>query len=128
MTEEKVVNRCTGHCCECFTIKGHIDGYEGDYWQHSYVKDWQDYGTEYLDDSETALIMDMLIPIVDPTNEIDSFTCKNFNTDTRNCDIYTQRPTMCRKYPDSTDNGECQYEECTLKKQVANAIHWPKRS
>ncbi len=123
MTFEKILDRCTGHCCEGFVIKGKIEGYDSDYWEHDYVKAWQDYGTGYLDCSEQALIFDMLIPVKRASDDAaDSFTCKYFNVESRVCTIYAQRPTMCRKYPDSADNSECQYEECTLKRELTNAI------
>ncbi len=116
MTLVKEVDRCTGHCCESFVIKGHIEGYDGDHWHHQYVKAWQDYGVGYMDDSEQALIMDMLIPVERENDDVaDSFTCKYFNTDLRICTIYAQRPMMCRQYPLTADSGKCQYEECTLK-------------
>ena len=39
-----------------------------------------------------------------------NYTCKHFDTETRNCKVYEQRPNMCRTCP-----SVCNYKGCTRK-------------
>ena len=99
--------RCTGGCCENFTVKD---------WTGESVAYWKEHGHEYNPPIEprTQAIIDMLIRLPErenPDTGLGVFTCKNFNPETRDCGIYDSRPKMCRAYPGS---GGCQREGCTL--------------
>lgn len=45
-----------------------------------------------------------------PKPNIERFTCRHFADG--NCQIYENRPAMCRKYP---YNRICEYADCTMK-------------
>lgn len=60
---------------------------------------------------ETRQIYEMVIPLENlEDNQYTSFTCKNFDTKSGNCQVYDSRPEMCRAYPEKA----CNYEGCTL--------------
>lgn len=84
---------CGGGCCERFHF-GHGETMET----------VQEKGR--LRGGEDQVIADMLIPLGVSTLDSDGeaglpvfwFTCKHFDTTTRLCKIYEQRPSMCRTY------------------------------
>ncbi len=94
------MTRCTGHCCESFSIPLDV---------------LTDPETCY-DDDEGNTIRDMLIlldPIEDPMPGCNDWnaTCRNFDLVTRSCRIYEDRPDMCSAYP---YGRACSYAGCTM--------------
>lgn len=103
-------SRCTGHCCQAFTLSESYD----------YLKAHAGNVTDGIQ------IATMVIPLgkwsYNPItfreyNEpLELFTCKNL-VNHRDCAIYEDRPAMCRTYPDS---GTCEYPCCTKEKEDVN--------
>lgn len=48
-------------------------------------------------------------------NEASWFTCKHFDTETRNCTNYENRPNMCKNHP---GHEGCNYKACTYKLEL----------
>lgn len=102
--------KCPGHCCTEFVVF-HSDGQK---YHQSWVKEWLEEAAEGKVKllAETKKVLQMLIPLANSEdNQYTTFTCQNFDTESRRCRIYAKRPTMCRRYPD----GTCNFEGCTLK-------------
>lgn len=75
---------CTGNCCENFRIDNMLTR--------------EEFNAKIVvtPTEDSAYIADMLIDIPDdPTH----FNCKHFDTATRLCQDYENRPRMCRNYP-----------------------------
>lgn len=90
------MSRCTGHCCERFYVD---------------LERLTDTNADNIRDGDQ--IRGMLIDI-EPHNDDDGgwwCTCVHFNTETRNCNDYDNRPHMCSAYP---YGGKCSYEQCTM--------------
>jgi len=108
------MDRCTGHCCRCFTLNISLEGLK------QLVAEFQEpYSEVELDNIQVA---QMVIPLSGEAEQeairvtgskgtpgIPRFTCKNLQSD-GNCGIYESRPKMCRDYPNT---GTCEYSECT---------------
>ena len=96
---EKTVegSRCSGHCCKRFHLKESVL----DSITKTYDGPW-----------DGDIIVDMLILLewYDDDRGGGAFTCRHFDTETNNCQIYDRRPGMCRNYP---YGEECSFEGCT---------------
>ena len=115
------MRRCLGHCCEQFVLS---EG--GPYWTAAYIEEWkeQDKRGEIDLGDHNRQVLNMVIPVEDAEYcDVEGdrmpigapytlFTCKNFNTETRDCTIYEARPEMCRS---AGEDNLCSYDECTLK-------------
>ena len=134
-------DRCTGHCCRCFTIPFAPHELEAAYWR------WQKGGTPFEsrgqqpmpDYTDIHLIAPMVTYIgafekppkaakqINPADvqllnagkfgaPVHFYSCKHFDPQKRICTIYSMRPMMCSAYP----NGKpCNYAGCTWKKVKA---------
>ena len=49
------------------------------------------------------------------------YRCKHHNKKTKNCDIYEERPMMCRTFPNS---GFCGYRKVKDKRVIASRPKW----
>lgn len=49
------------------------------------------------------------------------YSCKHHNKKTKDCDIYEERPMMCRSFP---DNGFCGYRKVRDKRVIACRPEW----
>lgn len=50
------------------------------------------------------------------------YTCKNFNKETKDCNIYESRPKMCSSFPNEClPEGKCNYRKCTACKTEKEA-------
>lgn len=106
--------RCTGHCCERFTIPG--ESYES---LRDIYTQWQTAGCPPTANSIDILFtMLKKVGISDVRNNglrleapVQWYTCKHYDRARHLCTIYDVRPLMCRAYP----NGEpCTYAGCTM--------------
>lgn len=126
-------DRCTGHCCQMFTIPYSPEKMWASY--HRWMKSGEHVSMNDGDTTPVAqdifLIAPMLryegfhtkqtIPVVNPSDgtlmgdeDIPGgahyYSCKHFDTKANLCTIYEHRPAMCRDYP----NGKpCNYKHCT---------------
>jgi len=113
------ISRCTGHCCEKFTLpytpselrkiyegrgKGEIGGATVDI-------DWKEA-------QQIILMVKSIMNDYTPKNPR-LYTCRNFDVTTRNCKIYDHRPRMCRNFP---YGKKCPNKECTLKYEKTPTI------
>lgn len=109
------MSRCTGHCCERFTLP-----YDYDTMQARLADSRLETPKEPVI-TDIEIIAPMIIPLGeehwDPAtgNDLDGrtihhYTCKNFNKSTGDCGIYEKRPQMCRDYP---YDRPCHYNGCT---------------
>ena len=57
----------------------------------------------------------------DKIKPIYHYKCKHHNKKTGDCDIYEERPMMCRTFPDS---GYCGYKKVKDKRVIAYRPHW----
>ena len=110
------LEHCDGSCCALFTIPMH----------HEEVEEFRvgkRDASEWKDPDEVTNIMDMVIPLgreeiiernekygkdmrEDATNV---YTCRHWNTETRLCGNYENRPQMCRDFPYDSECGSCDY-------------------
>ena len=94
----RIVPECTGECCREFplNIEGGLD----------MLKLGMELGK--VDPKEGAKLLDMLIPLgkTHPNNDqFEMFTCRYWDTETKRCLNYENRPQMCWDYP--YDRGRC---------------------
>jgi Fe-S-cluster containining protein len=102
-------DRCTGHCCERFYLP----------WSPA---DLERNAKDHPDDKQLQQVAGMVIFIEEElkhhtyptgdkvvTDRKNWYTCKNFNKETRGCNIYETRPKMCSDYP---YGHPCQYKDC----------------
>ncbi len=116
MSESLPLNRCTGHCCENFSLpwdQAGIDKALAD--TLAGTKVWQD--IEFVHDmvifigpiEESHLVN---LENADNGQKFWAWTCRHYDRENRICTVYDKRPQMCRKhgvdYPCAT-NG------CTFK-------------
>lgn len=110
--------RCTGQCCQAFVV--------GDCLTHAELKAMHD---EYLaghdSGNQIELVYPMVIslgvrtvhpltgkPISRPT---EFFSCTHLSK-SGDCEIYDDRPRMCRRYPlETVPSGQCEFPGCTLQ-------------
>jgi len=132
-------DRCTGHCCEKFTLRLSPEELAASYRQwlgqggdsESIEMNGTKPATVYRDIYLIAPMVRYLgftydhPPKINPSdNELLNrpktkrhyYTCKHFDPKTRDCTIYEIRPAMCRSYPDA---GLCNYAKCTWKAKRA---------
>lgn len=131
MIEAKDGCRCTGHCCEDFSLPFPPEELNAGY--HRWVSregapmgmNGHSLGPWYKD---IWLIAPMVVylgykegmpPRVNPSDEelkgepelkYHRYKCKHFDPQTRDCTIYDIRPAMCRSYPGPSG---CNYADCT---------------
>lgn len=140
MTEENTT-RCTGHCCEAFTLpfppehlrelyimsRDHLEGRVhlrmNDDLQLHEPRLIEDIHLIYPMVSYLGHIPTPMAGVEPPSNpeaRAHYYTCKHFDRVSRNCTIYEIRPGMCRSYPYSSD---CNYAACTWieRKRSPNA-------
>lgn len=129
-------DRCSGHCCESFTLPIGPEALELSYrrWLgdgESLQMNGDPGGPRYQD---IHLIYPMVTYIgynaegpelVNPTDDEilgrprpkeHRYRCKHLDPATRDCTIYDIRPEMCRSYP---NGGSCDYANCTWDKVKA---------
>ncbi len=133
------VGRCTGHCCEDFTLP--VSPMQFKWWakliklgkrvgmmKHTPFRKWlgelYDSNRGYfstLEPDDVAKIADMVQfkyasktckgnPGRKIPNLLYHYTCKHYDKKSGNCMNYEDRPGMCRAYPNV---GECSYKGCT---------------
>lgn len=108
----KEISRCTGHCCEKFTLpyspaelrlihngKGVAELISG-----KVNFDWKDL-------QQIVLMVKSISKEWTPSMP-NLYSCRNFDAATRNCLIYDRRPRMCRNFP---YGRKCPHKDCTLK-------------
>lgn len=114
--------RCTGHCCERFTLPFSPEEMRERYDEALAYAHGEPPSRPMLIDIE--VLYPMLIHLgehgwspqtgepFDPEGitTFHHYTCRNFDTETRNCRIYERRPEMCSLYP---YGQACRYEGCT---------------
>lgn len=90
----KIVDECTGACCEAFEISG----------------DWKLYARILWADKQVNgvhTLRRMLIPLDQYRDGRPLFACSRFDHETRKCDRYDERPGMCRDYPYESECKHC---------------------
>ncbi len=113
--------RCTGHCCERFTLP-----YSMEQLRALAGAKREALSSEACVDPENARdvikIAEMVVPLGEALTHADGspvlptdrykwdYTCKNLDPTTRDCGIYETRPSMCRTFP---DGRPCPYKGCT---------------
>ena len=117
---------CDGRCCACFPLSWEVAGPDG-------IASWHDPDGDPL--TERQFIADMLVPLNLPEaisrwTELDLgpipqwiehspqnlYTCRHWDTDTRLCTRYDERPWLCRAYPYQSN---CQHEGCTYRQPIS---------
>ncbi len=126
-------SRCTGHCCETFTLPFSPDELETAY--HRW-KNGSNRSTPITigGNEKTQTIFDQIYLIapmvkylgfsrspIKAVNKADGrptarhyYTCKHYDKKSRKCTIYEMRPQMCREYP---YGRSCNYAACTWTKR-----------
>lgn len=112
-------DRCSGHCCLFFSI-GAPDEFSALVAQR--VTGGDIYAEELMQIKSMVLYRGVMKnpfhPVVPHPRILDAdlpepqhwWTCKHYDVENNNCEIYESRPTMCRSYP----NGHpCLYVGCT---------------
>lgn len=89
-------NGCNGSCCERFPI----GGYESDSSLQKKLNSTNEH-EEYIK------IRTMLVLLQDGSPP--HYTCKHFDTETRLCNDYENRPDMCRLYPSYNPGDPCKH-------------------
>lgn len=89
------MRRCTGRCCESFTLLGHSEEL-GDQYLVSVdqlAEEWRElfFLREVKDDGG---------------GEYGLFGCKKWDCETKNCLIYADRPKLCQLFP---ENHACRH-------------------
>jgi len=122
---------CDGRCCAVFPLSWEVAGPDG-------IASWYDPegGHDSWDGKvERWFIADMLIPLNlaeaverwaslglgDIPRWIEYspqplYTCRHWDTETRLCGAYDQRPSLCRNYPYAAQ--PCSHEGCTYRKGI----------
>lgn len=135
-------DRCTGDCCENFTLPVSPEELEANY--HRWVIDGQPLGMNRAAPKTWFQDIHLIYPMVtylgytditppkvnltdeqilgNPEPKFHRYTCKHFDPKTRNCTIYEIRPVMCRSYPHGCG---CNYAGCTWD-EVKAKPHTPK--
>lgn len=107
-------NACQGHCCEKFYMPVSMEDRQAQIDAKAAGREtWTDRkGNEsdlwYFDEVQTQqFIQDMLVPLEKDEGIPNGqwFTCKHFDTQTRSCTVYFQRPGLCRRYPGAVGSG-----------------------
>lgn len=94
------MSNCSGQCCTKFCLgEAALDTLTT---PDSY---WKEPTTEY------EQVRDMVIELEWHDSHV-YCTCKNFDTETRRCIIYEDRPNMCRTHGEG--KNKCTYEGCTI--------------
>jgi Fe-S-cluster containining protein len=128
-------HRCTGHCCESFTLPYSPEEMKEKY--RAWLMRGKDHETLkmaaqtpedkfsrfasvpedihiiypmliYIGKMEPSKSAKLLTVINDEPTHI--YTCKHYDRESRKCSIYEFRPRMCQDYP---YNRKCNYEACT---------------
>ena len=121
-----VERTCDGRCCAAFPLSWEVAGPDG-------IASWYDPDGDPL--VERHFIADMLVPLNLPEaitrwTELELgpipkwiehspqnlYTCRHWDTDTRLCTQYDNRPWLCRAYPYTQD---CQHEGCTYRSPLS---------
>ena len=89
------MNGCTGQCCERFCMP--IDPTADDFDPARY--------------DDGAQIAAMVIELEPEPKGSKAWTCRHFDTESRRCGIYEDRPAMCRRYPNDGTCGYCGHVE-----------------
>lgn len=135
----KKLDRCSGHCCENFSLPLSPAELEASY----YAWLGREQGSSYVGMNgresprvcqDIHLIYPMLVylgytdkrpPKINPSDEkllgkpevkLHRYRCKHLDPKTRDCTIYEIRPVMCRTYP---DGRTCNFAGCTWSKYRA---------
>lgn len=110
MMREPITGRCSGHCCQHFTLPWPDDQLPNILWAHKA-------GAVAWQDPEWLFIVNMTVPIHqhDPLYRF-TYTCRHFDQPSGNCTIYDDRPEMCRNYP---YGRRCEDPDCTLVQLIA---------
>jgi Fe-S-cluster containining protein len=94
--------RCTGICCSRFPINMNSP-------EHVRMIA----AGKLLSDAcrlEMIMVADMLIPLAEKTaSGTNAYTCRHWDHSTGRCQIYDQRPDMCRRFPSYGGDGSCQF-------------------
>lgn len=120
---------CDGRCCAVFPLSWEVAGPDG-------IAAWYDPGGDPL--TERQFIADMLVPLnrheaIERWTDLGLgalprwieyspqplYTCRHWDTETRLCTAYEQRPWMCRSYP---YRGACQHEGCTYRMGITYLV------
>ena len=88
--------QCSGKCCERITLGKGLTRPE---FIGRVIRNYAQDGLQIL-----GMLKDTDDPVV--------FECKNFDTETRKCTDYENRPRMCREYP---YGNKCNKEGCEYK-------------
>ncbi len=127
--------RCSGHCCACFYLPYGPDEMEAEYtrWQKrngSADRTQEAFGMSGRPDRHAVIVdIHLIYPMLvylgarnsapypqvnkSPRKVLEGahyYSCKHWDRETGNCDIYEHRPQMCREYPYAAD---CNYANCT---------------
>lgn len=143
--------RCTGHCCEAFTLPADPEELWRLYRHEQLLKEqpgatrWQKITSMEVHEVPLRRIadIDLIAPMavylghgqpsdfnggcgsVNPggVGKNHVYTCKHFDKATRNCTIYEYRPAMCRDYP---YQRSCEYAHCAWEERKAKPeLGWP---
>lgn len=119
--------RCSGHCCQVFflpfsmeEIRRRVDAdlvaprEDGPKIRDMVIPlgKW----SELSEERKAMLAYVTSDPNFDPDDAGHYYTCKHYDQDTSNCQIYDERPHMCRAYPYEEEGAPgCRYTGCTMK-------------
>jgi Fe-S-cluster containining protein len=98
-----VTNRCTGHCCREFYLPLTPAEIE------SYARG--EYPTE--DEKSDRGFMARNAIWLKTVNGSAYFTCRQYDTETGNCNAYDRRPRTCSGYPGYGGSHKCSNKGCT---------------
>ena len=137
--DHKLCKDCKGFCCDDIGVRSAPHELQNSY--HRSIKRGErvkeDLITMSIPGSGVHLWIDihLIYPMlvfthqdnVHPDGDIQTeytvyhYSCKHHNKKTKDCDIYEERPMMCRSFPDS---GFCGYRKVRDKRVIACRPEW----
>ncbi len=138
--DHKLCRNCKGYCCDDIGLVVSPNELQNSY--HNFMS-WKDtrkrkdqmsmshmntdgHLWDYIWLTYPMLVFthqDNIHPDGDTTSKsiIYHYSCKHHNKKTKDCDIYEERPMMCRTFP---DNGFCGYKKVKIKEVIADRPEW----
>jgi len=105
--------RCTGHCCRDFSLPYFPDEFKR---RHKHIVD----GVQIY-----RMVIYIGIGHLNHAGQrvkyYPRYTCRNYNSDKKECEIYEDRPAMCRDYP--YRGQTCTYPGCTFSGKDVHTHH-----
>ena len=122
------VSQCTGACCACFAVRAGFferstELPDGFFMLDMLVSLSPDEATKRMEDlgitwettaQEAEAPVDFSAWEPDGNGRVLLFTCRHWDTETRLCRAYDERPAMCRDYP-YPGGGPCRWCGATIE-------------